>query len=672
MTSQAPHAIRTVLALVSGLPEHKIRVKTHDIGGGFGGKVPVYPGYVLAVVASLTVGKPVKWIEDRSENLQADSFARDYHIHAELGATKDGKLTALKVKTLADHGYTDAAADPSKFPAGLFNVITGSYDLKNAFVEVDGVYTNKPPGGVAYRCSFRVTEAVHAIERMVDIAAHEIGMDPAELRMKNFIQPEQFPYHTPTGWDYDSGNYPAALRKAMDIIDYDGLRKEQLEKRAKGELMGIGISSFTEIVGAGPSKDFDIIGIKMFDSCEIRVHPTGKVMARIGVQSQGQGHETTFAQIIAEELGFPVADIAIEYGDTDTAPYGLGTYASRSTPVAGAATAMASRKIKDKARLLAAHLLEASPDDLEWTNGKFSVKGSPEKTKTIQEIAFAAYTNHPQGMEAGLEAVDYYDPPNLTFPFGSYICVVDIDKGTGQVKVRRFVAVDDCGNIINPMIVDGQIHGGLTMGFAPSLLEEISYDENGNNLAGTFMDYLLPTAVETPALGDRQDGHPVAASPDRGQGRRRVGHGRRAAGHRQCGRRRAVAPRRAQHRHPAHAAEDLGDPPREGGLLILGHGLAPRRSKPVWARVAELTEPGGRSPSPRSSPSAGRPRRGRARAGSSIRTARSRAGSAAAAPSRSSSARRSARSPTVSRGSSGSARSCPPSRAAATASSTRS
>jgi aerobic carbon-monoxide dehydrogenase large subunit len=498
MTSQAPHAIRTVLALVSGIPEHKIRVKTHDIGGGFGGKVPVYPGYVLAVVASLTVGKPIKWIEDRSENLQADSFARDYHIHAELGTSKDGHLTALKVKTIADHGYTDAAADPSKFPAGLFNVITGSYDLKHAFVEVDGVYTNKPPGGVAYRCSFRVTEAVHAIERMVDIAAHEIGMDPAEIRMRNFIQPDQFPYHTPTGWDYDSGNYPAALRKAMDIIDYDGLRKEQLEKRAKGELMGIGISSFTEIVGAGPSHDFDILGIKMFDSCEIRVHPTGKVMARIGVQTQGQGHETTFAQIIAEELGFPVADIAIEYGDTDTAPYGLGTYASRSTPVAGAATAIASRKIRDKARLLAAHLLEASPDDLEWTNGKFSVKGSPEKSKTIQEIAFAAYTNHPQGMEAGLEAVDYYDPPNLTFPFGSYICVVDIDRGTGQVTVRRFVAVDDCGNIINPMIVDGQIHGGLTMGFAPALYEEITYDENGNNLAGTFMDYLLPTAVETP------------------------------------------------------------------------------------------------------------------------------------------------------------------------------
>jgi carbon-monoxide dehydrogenase large subunit len=498
MTSQAPHAIRTVLALVSGLPEQNIRVKTHDIGGGFGGKVPVYPGYVLAVVASLTVGKPVKWIEDRSENLQADSFARDYHIHAEMAATKEGKITGLKVKTIADHGYTDAAADPSKFPAGLFNVITGSYDFPDAFVEVDGVYTNKPPGGVAYRCSFRVTEAVHAIERMVDILAHDIGKDPAQLRMENFIQPEQFPYKTPTGWEYDSGNYGVALQKAMDMIGYDDLRKEQAEKRARGELMGIGISSFTEIVGAGPSKDFDIIGIKMFDSCEIRVHPTGKVIARIGVQSQGQGHETTFAQIIAEELGFPVGAVKIEYGDTDTAPYGLGTYASRSTPVAGAATAMASRKIRDKARKIAAHLLECAEEDLDWEPGKFTVKGSPDRFKTIQEISFAAYTNHPPGMEAGLEAVDYYDPPNLTFPFGSYICVVDIDKGTGQVKIRRFVAVDDCGNIINPMIVDGQIHGGLTMGFAPSLLESITYDELGNNLAGTFMDYLLPTAVETP------------------------------------------------------------------------------------------------------------------------------------------------------------------------------
>ena len=341
--------------------------------------MPVYPGYVLAVVASLTVGKPVKWIEDRSENLQADSFARDYHIHAELGATKDGKITGLKVRTIADHGYSDAAADPSKFPAGLFNVITGSYDFPNAFVEVDGVYTNKPPGGVAYRCSFRVTEAVHAIERMVDILAHDIGKDPAAAP-DGELHPARSSSRTrrrPAG-STTRATTRAALQKAMDMIGYDDLRKEQAEKRARGELMGIGISSFTEIVGAGPSHDFDILGLKMFDSCEIRVHPTGKVLARIGVQTQGQGHETTFAQIIAEELGFPVArhqDRVRRHATprpTAWAPTPRGPRRSPAPP-----TAMASRKIRDKARKLAAHLLEASEDDLEWTTGKFSVKGSP-------------------------------------------------------------------------------------------------------------------------------------------------------------------------------------------------------------------------------------------------------------------------------------------------------
>jgi aerobic carbon-monoxide dehydrogenase large subunit len=450
------------------------------------------------VAASVLTGKPVKWIEDRMENLQADSFARDYHITAELAGRKDGTLTALRIKSLADHGYTDAAANPSKFPAGLFHVCTGSYDLKAAHVEVDGAYTNKPPGGIAYRCSFRVTEAVHTIERMADLMAQEVGMDPAELRLKNFVRPEQFPYKSALGWEYDSGDYGAALRKAMDRIGYAELRREQAEKRARGELMGVGISSFTEIVGAGPSKHFDILGLKMFDSCEIRIHPTGKAIARFGTKSQGQGHETTYAQILAEELGIPAADIQVEEGDTDTAPYGLGTYASRSTPVAGAAAAVAARKIQDKARKIAAYLLEAAPEDLVWEPGTFSVKGAPDRNKTIQQIAFAAYTNHPQGMEAGLEAVSYYDPPELTYPFGSYICVVDIDRGTGEVKVRRFVAVDDCGNIINPMIVEGQIHGGLAMGLAPALYEEISYDEHGNIQGGSFIDYLVPTAVETP------------------------------------------------------------------------------------------------------------------------------------------------------------------------------
>ncbi len=520
MTSQAPHAHRTVVALVSGLPEHKIRVISPDIGGGFGGKVPVYPGYVCTIVASLVTGKPVKWIEDRSENLQADSFARDYHIEAEMAADADGKITALRVKTLADNGAADAAANPSKFPAGLYSIATGSYDMKAAHIEVDGVYTTKPPGGVAYRCSFRVTEAVHMIERMADIMAHEIGEDPADFRMKNFIKPEDFPYQSPTGWEYDSGNYHEALRVAMDMVGYEELRKEQAELRKEGKLMGIGISSFTEVVGAGPSREFDILGIKMFDSAEIRIHPTGKAIARIGVQTQGQGHETTFAQIIAEELGIPASDVEIEHGDTDTAPYGLGTYASRSTPTAGAAAAMAARKIRAKAKQIAAHLLEVNEDDLEWDVDKFVVKGSPDQSKSIQDIAFAAYTNHPEGMEAGLEAVNYYDPPNLTFPFGSYICVVDIDTGTGEVHIRRFIAVDDCGHIINPLIVEGQIEGGLTMGLAPAMFEEIVYDENGQNLSGTFMDYLLPTAVETPKW---ELGKTITPSPHHPLGAKGVG-----------------------------------------------------------------------------------------------------------------------------------------------------
>ena len=580
MTTQAPHAIRTVIALVAagaGLPisEQNIRVKTHDIGGGFGGKVPVYPGYVLAVAASFLIGKPVKWIEDRSENLQADSFARDYHIHAEIGATKDGKITSLKAKTIADHGYTDAAADPSKYPAGLFNVITGSYDFPNAFVEVDGVYTNKPPGGVAYRCSFRVTEAVHAVERMVDILAHQIGKDPAQLRMENFIQPEQFPYKTPTGWSYDSGNYPAALQKALDMIGYDDLRKEQVEKRARGELMGIGISSFTEIVGAGPSHDFDILGIKMFDSCEIRVHPTGKVIARLGVQSQGQGHETTFAQIIAEELGFPVADIKIEEGDTDTAPYGLGTYASRSTPVAGAATAVAARKIRDKARKLAAHLLEASEEDLEVGARQVQRQGQP---RPVQD--------HPGDRVRGLHQPSRRDgggarSRRLLRPAEFHVPIRQLHlrrrhrQGDrpgqrapvrGHRRLRQHHQPDDRGRPDPRRPDDGP---------RPVALRADHLRRAGQQHGRHVHGLPAPDRGGDARLGDRQDRHAVAASSDRRQGRGRIGHGRRSAGHRQCRRGCPLASGRAQHRYPHHAAEGLGDPARGGHLLTTRNGPVP-------------------------------------------------------------------------------------------------
>ena len=498
ITSQAPHIVRTVVSLLSGVPESKIRVISPDIGGGFGNKVGVYPGYVTAIVASIVLGRPVKWIEDRMEHISTTTWARDYYMDGELAADSEGRIKGLKVDVLADHGAFNSHAQPTKWPAGLFSICTGSYDIPTAHVSVKGVYTNKSPGGVAYRCSFRVTEAVYLIERMMDALAQKLNIDKAEIRRRNFVKAEQFPYKTALGWELDSGDYHTALDKVLDAVDYAGLRREQEEKRAQGELMGIGLVTFTEIVGAGPSKACDVLGVGMFESAEIRVHPTGSAIARMGTITQGQGHQTTYAQIIASELGIPSEEIQIEEGDTDTAPYGLGTYGSRSTPVGGAATAMAARKIHDKARKIAAHLLETSPDDLEWDVDKFKVKGVPGQEKTMKEIAWAAYNNVPDGMEMGLESVDYYDPPNFTYPFGVYLCVVDIDKYTGEVKVRRFYALDDCGTRINPMIIEGQIHGGLNEGFAVAMGQEMPYDEEGNLLGNTFMDYFVPTFMETP------------------------------------------------------------------------------------------------------------------------------------------------------------------------------
>src|SRR6266849_1206077 len=503
-TFQAPHVIRTVASLISKIPEHKIHVISPDIGGGFGNKVGAYSGYICAIVASIVTGRPVKWVEDRIENLSATAFARDYHMTTELAATKDGKVTGLRVYTIADHGAFDACADPSKWPAGFFNIVTGSYDFPVAHVSVDGVYSNKAPGGVAYRCSFRVTEAAYCIERGMDILAQKLGMDPAELRLKNFIKPEQFPYHSALGWEYDSGDYHTAMKKMMESTDYKKLRAEQKTKREafkRGEtrdIMGLGVSFFTEIVGAGPSKNCDILGIAMFDSCEIRMHPTGAGIARVGSKSQGQGHETTWAQIIATEIGIPADDIMVEEGNTDTAPYGLGTYGSRSTPVAGAAIAMAARKIKAKAQMIAAYKLEVHEGDLEWDIDGFKVKGLPEKSMSMKDICWAAYNSVPPGMEPGLEAVSYYDPPNMTYPVGAYICVMNIDVDTGVYKIRRFYALDDCGTRINPMIIEGQVHGGLTEAFAVAMGQEIRYDSAGNVMGASFMDFFLPTAVETP------------------------------------------------------------------------------------------------------------------------------------------------------------------------------
>jgi carbon-monoxide dehydrogenase large subunit len=521
-TSQAPHAHRTVYALVAGLPEHKIRIIAPDIGGGFGNKVPIYPGYVCSIVASLVTGKPVKWMEDRTENLVSTGFARDYVMRGEIAATKDGKILAIRTNVLADHGAFNGTAAPVKYPAGFFGVFTGSYDLVAAYCKMTAVYTNKAPGGVAYACSFRITEAVYLVERIVDCLAHELDMDPAELRIRNLLKPDQFPYESKTGWVYDSGNYEPALRQAMDMVGYDELRREQAEKLERGELMGIGVSFFTEAVGAGPRKDMDILGLGMADGCELRVHPTGKAVVRLSVKTQGQGHETTYAQIVAEEIGIPPADIEVVHGDTDNTPFGLGTYGSRSTPVSGAAAALVARKVRDKAQIIASGMLEVSVADLEWVKGSFQVKGDPTSSVTIQDIAMRAHGagDLPDGIEGALEAQICYNPSNLTYPFGAYICVVDVDSGTGQVTVRRFVAVDDCGTRINPMIIEGQVHGGLTDGIGMALMEIMAFDPDGNCLSSSLMDYLIPTALETP---DWETGHTVTPSPHHPIGAKGVG-----------------------------------------------------------------------------------------------------------------------------------------------------
>ena len=520
--TQAPHAHRTVYAMVAGLPEHQIQVICPDIGGGFGNKVPIYPGYVCSIVGSIVTKRPVKWVEDRSENLMSTGFARDYHMKGEIAATSDGTILGLKVDVLADHGAFNATAQPTKYPAGFFHIFTGSYDYGAAHCKVSGVYTNKAPGGVAYACSFRVTEAVYLVERIVDCLADELGMDPAELRMKNLLRPEQFPYTTPTGWEYDSGDYPRALQLALDMAGYDDLRKEQAEKRERGELMGIGISFFTEGVGAGPRKHMDILGLGMADGCDLRIHPTGKAQIRLSVQSQGQGHETTFAQIVSHELGIPPEDVQVINGDTDNTPFGLGTYGSRSTPVSGAAASVVAQRVREKAKIIAATALECSVDDLEWELGRWQVKGDPDNGKTIQELALLAHSNLelPEGVEGHLDAQAVYNPPNLTYPFGAYICVVDVDPGTGHVHVRRFIAVDDCGPRINPMIVEGQVHGGLVDGIGMALMEVIAFDKDGTNLGGSYMDYLLPTPMEVPSF---ELGETVTPSPHHPLGVKGVG-----------------------------------------------------------------------------------------------------------------------------------------------------
>lgn len=523
VTSQNPHIHRLLIALSTGIPEHKIRVIAGDVGGGFGAKIPYYAGEALCIFASKELGVPVRWSESRSENYVATAHGRDHIQHIEVGATKEGKITALKVTAYASLGAYPSTAAPG-VPTWLFGcIIQGPYDIPNNEVHVIGVYTNTTPTD-AYRGAGR-PEATYILERVIDLVAAKVGRDPVDVRRLNFVKKDQFPFKVANGTlTYDSGDYELALDQALHTVDYTHLRAWQEEQRAAGKLVGIGFSSFVEVCGLGPSSAANAMGFAggLYDSATIRVHPTGKVTVFTGVHSHGQGHETSFAQIVARDLGVKVDDVDVIHGDTDKVQHGMGTYGSRSAPVGGGALRLAGMKIRAKAQKIAAHLLEVAEEDIEWVDDAFRVKGSPDKSKTIPDCAFAAYMagNLPAGVTPILEEQHWYDPENFVYPFGTHICVVEVDRETGETHIKRYVAVDDCGEIINPMLRDGQVHGGIAQGIAQALWEEAVYDENGQLLSGSLMDYAIPKASVMPHL---ELGHTVTPSPHNPLGVKGIG-----------------------------------------------------------------------------------------------------------------------------------------------------
>jgi carbon-monoxide dehydrogenase large subunit len=502
--SQAPHVHRLLLtAFVLGIPENKLRVIAPDIGGAFGAKIFIYPEMAATLYAAKHVGRPVKWVQTRRDDYVATTHGRDHITDLEVAGTRDGKITALRVHTYANLGGYLSTIAPGVVATLYGLMIPGVYKIPNISAEIKGVYTNT--GMVdAYRGAGR-PEATYLIERAVDLFADEIGMDPAEVRRKNYIQPEDFPYDTGIGMlPYDSGNYEPALNKALEIIDYQGFLREQAEARKQGRLLGIGLCSYVEVSGLAPSRWIGLLnegwGAGLWESANVKVHLTGKVVVTIGTLPHGQGHATTFAQIVADELGVPYEDVVVEHGDTQGQPFGLGTYGSRSLAVGGTAAYRSTIKIKEKARRIAAHMLEAAEEDVVFEGGKAYVRGAPDKAKTIQDIAMQAHVAYdlPEGMEPYLDETTYHDPPNCVFPFGTHISTVEIDPDTGKVTLLRYVAVDDVGKVVNPMIVDGQLHGGIAQGLAQALYEGAVYDENGTLLTGSLMDYAIPKADMVP------------------------------------------------------------------------------------------------------------------------------------------------------------------------------
>ncbi len=494
-STQVPHFIRLFVGGALGVPESQFRVVSHDVGGGFGAKLRPYPEEYLATAASKLCGRPVKWIEDRTESMMATTHGRGQIFDVEVAAKRDGTLLGLRFTQLLDIGAYHGVFSAFQVVACLIG--GGSYEWKAINARSIGIFTNRMSTD-PYRGAGR-PEATHLVERAVDLVAREIGMDPAEVRRKNFVK--SFPFTNNFGLVYDSGDYAKTLDKAMGNIGYAELRKRQEELRAEGRYTGIGLSTYVEICGLGPSSaTAPAAGIALVESSMVRVHPTGSVTVSVGTHAHGQGHETTFAQIVADSLGVPYDSVEIRHGDTGDTPFGYGTYGSRSLAVGGMAIVQSCHKVVEKARKLAAHAFEASEEDIVVEDGKYFVRGNPGETKALAELAFASYgAGLPEGMEQGLEAVSYFDPPNFVWPFGCHICAVEVDPETGAVTIDRYVAVDDCGNVINPMVVDGQLHGGIAQGISQALFEEVRYDdETGQMLNGTLLDYLIPTMAEMP------------------------------------------------------------------------------------------------------------------------------------------------------------------------------
>jgi aerobic carbon-monoxide dehydrogenase large subunit len=509
-STQVPHLLRTYVAEVLSMPEHQVRMIAPEVGGAFGCKITMYGEDVLVPLLAMRLGKPVKWMEDRRENYVGTTHGRGQVDYAEAAVKKDGTVLAVKVRIIADLG-----AYLRLFTAGVPTfttlVMPGCYRFKHFASEIVGVYTNKTPTD-AYRGAGR-PEATYVIERLMDRIADDLRLDPTEVRRRNFIPKDAFPYTTPSGAVYDSGDYELTLNRLLELVDYDALKREQAEARAQGRYLGIGFSTYMEICGVGPSKFFQPTG--GWESATVRVGPAGKVTVHTGVSPHGQGQETAFAQIVADQLSLPIEDIVVLHGDTAIVQQGIGTMGSRAIPVGGTALLRASEKVRDKARQIAAHLLEASVEDIELSDGKLSVRGAPNQAVTFAQVAREAYrvTSLPPEIEPGLEAQSFFDPPNFTYPFGAHACIVEVGADTGEIQIKRYVGVDDCGNVINPLLVDGQVHGGIAQGLAQALYEEVVYDESGQLLTGSLMDYAVPKAQMLPWYETDRTVTPSPANP---------------------------------------------------------------------------------------------------------------------------------------------------------------